>query len=455
VKNLNLFKRLTTSRLEVSLTVSTIIALASGQGPAGVSIIRVSGPEAGSVVRSLAGSVPAPRQAVLRTLIGDDGETIDRALVLWFPLPQSFTGEDVVEFHVHGGRAVVVDVLEACLALPHVVLAKAGEFTRRAFENGKMDLSAAEGLSDLIEAETKAQRRQALRQMEGALAHEVLAWRESIIDALADAEGDIDFPDEDLPHGLNARARLRIAGLRDQLVAHLADSDRAVRVRDGFRVAIVGAPNAGKSSLLNRLAQREAAIVSPIPGTTRDIVEVRLILDGMVIWVADTAGLREAEDQIEAEGISRALSRAQCADLRLGVIASEAERGSLASVLKGGDIWVLAKADEKSWVPQLDAEIALSSLTGEGVEALEDAIIERARLDLSASETAPLTRLRHKEAVVATIAALDRALGSTGDTPELVAEDLRLAVRHLGEIIGRVDMEDVLDRLFSQFCIGK
>jgi tRNA modification GTPase len=437
------------------LAVSTIIALASGQGPAGVSIIRVSGPQAASVLASLAGAIPQPRVASLRSLKTDSGETIDRALVLWFPLPNSFTGQDVAEFHVHGGRAVVVDVLEACLTIPHVALAKPGEFTRRAFENGKMDLSAAEGLGDLIDAETKAQRRQALRQMEGALADEVLAWREAIIDALADAEGDIDFPDEDLPPGLSERARLRIGGLRDKLAIHLADSERAVRVRDGFRVAIVGAPNAGKSSLLNRLAQREAAIVSPIPGTTRDIVEVRLILDGMIIWVADTAGLREASDQIEAEGIMRALSQAQHADLRIGLVASVAEREPLLEVLQAGDVWALAKADTNTWELQSDHDIAVSSLTGLGIESLEAAIIERARRDLTASQTAPLTRLRHKEAVAATIEALDRALHVTGDTPELVAEDLRLAVRHLGEIIGRVDMEDVLDRLFSQFCIGK
>jgi tRNA modification GTPase len=444
-----------TSQPDNSLSYLTIIALASGPAPSGVGVIRVSGSQAGKVVSSLAGGLPSPRMAALRSLRNGDGETIDKALVLWFPAPASFTGEDVAEFHVHGGQAVIVDVLAACLALPDVALAKAGEFTRRAFENGKMDLSAAEGLGDLIEAETKAQRRQALRQMEGALAHEVQAWRETIIDALADAEGDIDFPDEDLPPGLSDRARQRIDTLREQLILHAGNSQRAVRVRDGFRVAIIGAPNAGKSSLLNRLAQREAAIVSPMPGTTRDVVEVRLILDGLVIWVADTAGLRDAYDEIEAEGIARARQQAEKADLRIAMVATPDERGKLASMIGPTDIWALAKSDVQHWADHGDADIALSSHTGEGLAQLEAAITARAKEDLIALETAPLTRLRHKEAVNAAILALTRALAATGDTPELIAEDLRLAIRHLGEIIGRVDMEDVLDRLFSQFCIGK
>jgi tRNA modification GTPase len=399
--------------------------------------------------------LPQPRLAALRALKDGNGDIIDKALVLWFPAPASFTGEDVAEFHVHGGRAVVSDMVEACLAIPDVVLAKPGEFTRRAFENGKMDLSAAEGLGDLIEAETKAQRRQALRQMEGALANDVLAWREDIIDALADAEGDIDFPDEDLPPGLSNRARTRICELRDKLVKNLTQSERAIRIRDGFRVAILGVPNAGKSSLLNALAQREAAIVSPIAGTTRDIVEVRLVLEGMVVWVADTAGLREASDEIEALGIDRALDHAESADLRIGVIASEAERASLTNLLGPNDIWVLAKSDTQDWSAPSSNELILSSLTGHGIDALEAVISARAKEDLTTSEMAPLTRLRHKEAVKSSIEALERALNAEGQAPELIAEDLRLAARHLGQIIGRVDMEDVLDRLFSQFCIGK
>lgn len=437
------------------MSQSTIIALASGPGPSGVSIIRVSGTQAGHVVTALAGALPLPRTAVLRSLRDSDGDVIDKALVLWFPSPASFTGEDVAEFHVHGGRVVVTDTIAACLALDDVTLAKPGDFTRRAFENGKMDLSAAEGLGDLVEAETKAQRRQALRQMEGALAQEVVSWRAEIIDALADAEGDIDFPDEDLPTGLSQRARTRIARLHDTLARHLEQSIHAIRVRDGFRVAILGAPNAGKSSLLNILAGRNAAIVSPIAGTTRDVVEVRLVLSGLVVWIADTAGLRSATDEIEALGISRALAYGVQADLRIGLIANENERAQLADLIGPDDLWVLSKADVQAWQNCAANEISLSNITRVGLAELESAIIARAQKDLGSSENAPLTRLRHKEAVSHTIGALSRALNAQGSSPELIAEDLRLAARHLGQIIGRVDMDDVLDRLFSQFCIGK
>jgi tRNA modification GTPase len=417
--------------------------------------LRVSGPNARDVALSLAGDLPKPRVAALRELHDKSGALLDKALVLWFPAPASFTGEDVVELHVHGGRAVVAGVLEACLETAGVSLAKPGEFTRRAFENGKMDLSAAEGLADLIEAETIAQRRQALRQMDGALAREVVAWRDIIIDALADAEGDIDFPDEDLPPGLTNRARSRIANLRERLWQRLTDSDRALRVRDGFRVAIIGAPNAGKSSLLNVLAKREAAIVSPLAGTTRDVIEVRLVLAGAVVFLADTAGLRETSDDIESQGVTRALAEAGEADLRLGVIASPEERDALIPLMGPDDIWILAKSDQIDWPQPHVCEHRLSSKTGYGLSELEERLAQLAQTDLATLDAAPLTRLRHKEATTLTIAALDRALLARGDHGELIAEDLRLAARHLGQIIGRVDMEDVLDRLFSQFCIGK
>ena len=446
---------MSTSQIEITLSQSTIVAPASGPGPSGVAIIRISGPEAGQALQSLAGPLPTPRTATLRALRDRDGEKIDKALVLWFPAPGSFTGEDVAEFHVHGGRAIVSDVIEACIATANVGLAKPGDFTRRAFENGKMDLSAAEGLGDLIDAETQAQRRQALRQMEGELANEVVAWRDEIIDALATAEGDIDFPDEDLPRGLSARAHTQITQLHCKLAQHLVESQHAIRIRDGFRVAILGVPNAGKSSLLNVLVRREAAIVSPIPGTTRDIVEVRMVLAGMVVLLADTAGLRVAGDQIEAIGISRALDQAKAADLRIGVVASRDEQMQLAHLLGPEDIWVLAKADIQGWTVNEKNEILVSSVTGLGIDILEAAIISGATQDLITSENAPLTRLRHQDAVRNTIAALERAQNSHTDAPELIAEDLRLATRSLGQIIGHVDMEDVLDRVFSKFCIGK
>jgi tRNA modification GTPase len=392
------------------------------------------------------------------------GEILDQALVLWFEGPHSFTGEDVCELHVHGGAAIIRDVVAACLAAidparGRVRLAQAGEFTRRACEAGKFDLSAAEGLADLIDAETSAQRRQALLQMQGALAGEVQNWRAEILDALTLAEGDIDFPDEDLPQGLDVRARARIVALRELLLSYLADAKRAVRIRDGFRVAILGAPNAGKSSLLNALARREAAIVSPIAGTTRDIIEVRLVLSGLVIWLCDTAGLHAASDAIEREGIKRARALADEADLRIGLINAPEDQAALADMLRAGDIWVRAKADVIDW-PVLSGDpsevaLAVSSVTGVGLEDLEAAIVARASADLERAEAPALTRLRHQEAVRAALSALDRALAADASHMELCAEDLRLAARHLGDIIGVVGQEEILDRIFAQFCIGK
>lgn len=437
------------------MTASTIVALASGPGPAGVSIIRLSGPACALVAERLIGGMPKPRHAKLARIIDLVGEPIDNALVLYFPRPHSFTGEDVLELHVHGGRAVVRDTVEACLGMPDVRLAEAGEFSRRAFLNGKMDLTAAEGLADLVEAETAAQRRQALRQMEGGLADEVGRWREAVIDCLADAEGDIDFPDEDLPPGLSDRARQRIESLKGRLETYLAESRRAERVRTGYQVAIVGKPNAGKSSLINQLARRDAAIVSPVPGTTRDIVDVRLVLGGMVILISDTAGLRDSEDLVEVEGVRRARQRAGEADLRLGLITDREDMVEFTDLMRDGDLWLLGQADILDWSGQASAGLAVSSVTRQGLDELESILTERAQADLGKSESAPLTRLRHQEAVRDGIAALDRALTASVHAPELVAEDLRLAARALGRVTGRVDMEDVLDRLFSQFCIGK
>lgn len=437
------------------MTLSTIVALASGPGPAGVSIIRLSGPACEAVARRLIGGLPQPRRAKLAKIVDLAGEPIDHALIIFFPRPKSFTGEDVLELQVHGGRAVVRDTIEACLGIAGVRLAEPGEFSRRAFTNGKMDLTAAEGLADLVEAETAAQRRQALRQMEGELADEVGRWRESIIDCLADAEGDIDFPDEDLPPGLSERARARIETLKVRLETYLAESRRAERVRSGFQVAIVGKPNSGKSSLINQLARREAAIVSPIPGTTRDIVEVRLVLGGMVILISDTAGLRDSEDLIEAEGVRRARQRAEEADLRLALITDHRDKPEFSDLIQADDLWLLGQADRVDWATCTARELAVSSVTRQGLDRLEAILTERAQADLGKSEAAPLTRLRHQEAVQEAIESLDRALTASVQAPELVAEDLRLAARALGRVTGRVDMEDVLDRLFSQFCIGK
>ncbi|MBK8543005.1 MAG: tRNA uridine-5-carboxymethylaminomethyl(34) synthesis GTPase MnmE [Caulobacteraceae bacterium] len=308
----------------------TIAALATGAGRAGVAVIRLSGPAAGSTLSALtARDLPKPRMATREAFCDPrTGVSLDDGLALWFPGPHSFTGEDVVELHIHGGPAVIAAVIDAALSQPGVRPAEPGEYTRRAFENGKLDLAEAEGLADLVDAETEGQRRQALRQRRGALSAVYEGWRARLIEAAALIEAEIDFPDEDLPGALAQRASPILQALANDMGQHLNDAHRGERIRDGFRIAIVGPPNAGKSSLLNALAQREAAIVSDIPGTTRDVVEVRLVLAGFPVWIADTAGLREAADAIEAEGVRRALARAEEADLRMAVV--EADGSDLA-----------------------------------------------------------------------------------------------------------------------------
>lgn len=437
----------------------TIIAPASGAVPAGVCVVRASGPLAGPLAQALGGGIPAPRRASLRVLRDSAGRALDQALVVWFPAPGSFTGEDCVEFHLHGGRAVLEGVLAAALAIGGIRLARPGEFTRRAYEHGRMDLSAAEGLADLIEAETEAQRVQALRQMDGALGRQSEAWRDAVISALADAEADIDFPDEDLPPGLAARTQDTVQALLKDLERHLAASGAGETVRDGMAVAILGVPNAGKSSLMNALCGREAAIVSEIPGTTRDVVEARLTLGGAIVWLADTAGLRESADLVESEGIRRALKRAETADLRIGVASNAAEVEALRPLLRAGDLLARSKSDlcHVNDVPVPDGVClcSVSVVTGDGLAELTALLATRAQAALVHSVEVPLTRLRHREAVEEAMAALDRALRADAGSVELAAEDLRLAARALGRIAGRVDVEDVLDRLFAQFCIGK
>lgn len=439
----------------------TIFAPATAPGQAGVAVIRVSGPGAAAAAADLTGSaVPPPRSAVLRTLRGPDGDVIDRGLVLWFPGPNSFTGEDVVEFQVHGGRAVAAALADALIARTPVRPAAPGEFTRRAFLNGRLDLTEAEGLADLVAAETAAQRRQALRQMSGSLGRLYETWRTDLISLLAHAEADIDFPDEDLPDGLAATVRPRVIELRDRIAAHLDDGQRGERLRDGLYVVIVGPPNAGKSSLLNALARRDAAIVSTIAGTTRDVIEVHLDIGGYPVLLADTAGLRRAADAIEGEGVRRALARAAQADLKI-VLADATGAGAA-----GAEVAELIDADSLVALNKVDLAPAagpvavaghpalpISVKTGSGMttflSTLEDMVASR----LDAGGAPMLTRARHRAALEECHAALQRAVGA--DATELVAEDLRLAARGLGRITGRVDVEDILDVVFADFCIGK
>jgi tRNA modification GTPase len=444
----------------MALTASsdTVFALASGHGRAGIAVLRLSGPDAGAALAALSGRrLPEPRRAVRVRLCAATGELLDDGLALWFPGPASFTGEDVVELHTHGGRAVVGAVSEALLALG-LRPAEPGEFSRRAFENGKLDLTAAEAVADLVAAETAAQRRQALRQMESGLARLYDGWRDRLMRALAHLEAAIDFPDEELPPEVEEGLWRAVATLRAEVAAHLAEAPRGERLREGLHLAIVGAPNVGKSSLLNRLARRDAAIVSATAGTTRDVVEVHLDLGGYPVVVADTAGLREAAEDIEGEGIRRARARAESADLTLAVFDAarlpELDPHTLALV---GDraLVVLNKADLAAVPGQVAGHpaIAVSAATGVGLDALEAAIAERAAALMGEGAAPVPTRIRHRAALAECLAALERA--PDAGLVEMQAEDLRLAARALGRITGRVDVEDLLDVIFRDFCIGK
>jgi len=441
----------------------TIFAPATAAGRAAVAVVRLSGPQSGRAVKALAGRTPRPREAAVRLLRASDGTPIDQALVLWFEGPASYTGEDCAEFHVHGGPAVVASLLEV-LADLGLRLAEPGEFTRRAFENGKLDLAQAEGVADLIEAETEAQRRQALDQLGGALGQAQARWRDQLIEALAMFEAAVDFPDEEVPADVAARARPVLQALIGELEEALADVRRGERVREGYRIALVGAPNAGKSTILNALARREAAIVTATPGTTRDVIEVPMRLAGYKALLADTAGLRDTRDEIEAEGVRRARAWAEEADLRLWVVDGSSDAAPTAPTLHAHDLCILNKAD----LPQgaetghalvearalgLDV-LRISAWKPGDVAALERALERRIIDALAGAELPTATRLRHRELLAEALERLTRAL-SLQDDLELAAEDVRLAGRALDRITGRIDPEDVLDRVFSSFCIGK
>jgi tRNA modification GTPase len=447
----------------------TIFALSSGPPPAAVAVIRISGPNARFGLETLIGRVPEPRRASLaRVRDPTNGAVLDEALALWFPAPRSETGEDMVELHLHGGRAVIAATLAALARLESFRLAGPGEFTRRALENGRMDLTAVEGLADLIFAETEAQRGQAMRQLQGALGARVEDWRKRLIDSMALVEARIDFSDEaDVSGDLLGAALSTAKSLREEIVRALADDHRGERLREGLTIAIAGPPNAGKSSLLNRIARREAAIVSPYPGTTRDVIEVHLDLEGYPATVLDTAGIREPEDPVEQEGVRRALARAQGADLVLWVTDASLPSGPVQQAPGGGgrQVWeVRNKVDllGAGSAPGARTDtpgrltLSVSAQTGDGIDALVSALARHAREAFTQGEPSIVTRARHRAALTETVEALDRAAGqgSLGQE-DLVAEELRLAARRLGRITGRVDVEDILDVIFRDFCIGK
>src|SRR3954451_19518510 len=455
----------------------TIFALSSGRPPAAIAVVRVSGPRAREAITALGGKLPEPRRAALRRL-RHEGALIDEALVLWFPGPNTETAEDMAELHLHGGRAVVAAVLAALGQLESFRPAEAGEFTRRAFANGRLDLTAVEGLGDLVFAETEAQRAQAMRQFSGALSGRADAWRSRLIEALALIEARIDFSDQDVPDDLVSPALHVARELAEELGKTLADEHRGERLREGLTVAIAGPPNAGKSSLLNRLARREAAIVSPYAGTTRDVIEVHLDLSGYPVTLLDTAGVRESDDPVEQEGVRRARARAEAADLVLWVVEAGAEHSAAAGALSAGwakergnapnvgkrnglkNEWIVHnKIDLSARRAQLQTrspEYAISALTGQGLDRLVSDLAAFARDAFQGGESALVTRERHRAALRETVDALTRALAVGGSAhEELIAEELRLAARALGRLTGRVDVENVLDVIFRDFCIGK
>ena len=478
----------------------TIFALSSGRPPAAIAVVRVSGPRAGAALKVLAGKIPEPRKAVLvRLRDPQTNEPIDEALALWFPAPHSETGEDTAELQLHGGRAVIAATLAALGNIEGLRPAEAGEFTRRAFENGKLDLTAVEGLADLVMAETEGQRRQALRQMQGLLGNRAESWRDRLIRALALIEARIDFSDEaDVAADLVTPGLEAARALAGEIEAALADSHRGERLREGLVVAIAGPPNAGKSTLLNRIARREAAIVSPYAGTTRDVIEVHLDLGGLPVTLLDTAGIRDSEDPVEMEGVRRARERAANTDLVLWVV--DASTANAAAPPSRTPVWVIRNKidliqrsdrrtefiiqhDDRSEATFMANErltgmvnqrltdspqrsesksdineqiFIISAFTGEGFDALLAQLTRHADSFLAGAEPALVTRARHRRALEDALAALRRALKpELAGREDLLAEELRLAARALGRLTGRVDVEEILDVIFRDFCIGK
>ena len=447
----------------------TIFALSSGRPPSAISIVRVSGPQAGLALTSLAGQIPAPRVATRALLRDANQQPIDDAVVLWFPGPASATGEDVAEFHVHGGRAILAALFAALSALDNLRTAEPGEFTRRGFENGKLDLTEAEGLDDLIHADTDRQRRQALRQLKGLLGDRARDWRTQIIEASALIEAGIDFSDEgDVPAELIAPALIKIKVLLGEIRAVLAAQGHGERLREGLVVAIAGPPNVGKSTLINQLARREVAIVSPHAGTTRDIIEVQLDLDGYPVTVIDTAGIRETDDPVEQEGVRRARARAAEADLVLWLVDTPHEKNLDESATP---IWVVrnkidldvVRSDATNPGQLVDvteqgrgrAEFGISASRGDGIQELIAALIAFAQNYFGGGEGGLISRERQRKLLEETVVSLQRSLGVIEQGDELAAEELRVAARALGRLLGRVDVEDLLDVIFRDFCIGK
>lgn len=433
----------------------TIYALSSGRPPTAIAIVRVSGPQAGEALVRLSKKLPAPRKATHVLLADEALGPIDDAVVLWFPGPASATGEDTAEFHIHGGRAVLAALFAALGAIPGLRLAEPGEFTRRAFENGKLDLTEAEGLDDLIHADTDRQRQQALRQLKGLLGDRARHWRQQIIEALALVEVGIDFSDEgDVSAELMAPALAKADALRAEIEAVLASHGRSERLRDGMTVTIAGQPNVGKSTLMNQLARRDVAIVSPHAGTTRDVIEVQLDLDGYPVTLIDTAGIRDTADPVEQEGVRRARAKAAGADLVLWLVDSELAARPDAWLSGEAPVWIVQTKSDLGSSPT-DGVLQISATRGDGIAALLSELVTFASGYFGGGESSLITRTRQRDLLLKAAQSLRHVQFAAQHGDELVAEELRAAAQQLGRLLGRVDVEDVLDSIFRDFCIGK
>ncbi|KAB2677588.1 tRNA uridine-5-carboxymethylaminomethyl(34) synthesis GTPase MnmE [Brucella tritici] len=440
---------------EIASFQDTIFALSSGRLPSGVAVVRISGPKVRFVLETIIGSIPAPRYAAYKLFRDRNGDSIDRGLILFFPGPNSFTGEDCAEFHLHGGKAVVEKLLSEMGELPGCRIAEAGEFTRRAFSNGKMDLTIAEGLADLIAAETEGQRRLALQVASGTQRELYTEWRQRLLRARAFIEAELDFADEsDVPGSVSEQVWQSLALLRREIENHVASGKRASMLRDGLHVVIVGAPNAGKSSLLNFLAGREVAIISEEAGTTRDLLEVKLDLGGIPVYVTDTAGLRETDSSVEKIGIERARARMADADLVL-LLEDMSDPIEVTPDETSAILWRIGTKADLKGEPSGNWSYRISTKTGEGLDGLLNALQSFAEAQIGQIEDAVPTRQRHINLLRSTVAEIDRAISGTDLPLELRAENMRLASQHLGRITGDVDVEEILDVIFSQFCIGK
>ena len=430
----------------------TIFALATPPGRGAIAVLRLSGPAVEATLASLGAHRLEPRTASVRNLT-HQGATIDQALVLRFVAPHSYTGEDSAELHLHGGRAVVEAASRALIALG-VRPAEPGEFTRRAFQNGRMDLAQAEAVADLIDAETTAQAKQALGQLDGRLSETYAGFRRDLLHALALVEAEIDFPDEEVPDNLARTAGPVLDRLIDDLRRAIDTGRRGERVRDGYRIVLIGETNAGKSSLFNALIAREAAIVTPIAGTTRDVLDAELVIGGYAVTLSDTAGLRESDDPVEAEGVRRARARAEQADLRLWVRAPGDPAGTAADYVRPGDLIVATKSDLGDHGFGDDG-LSVSTTTGRGLAALHDWIASRLARDLAGSDFPAVTRERHRLRLSEALAAVETGRVALDIAPEMAGDDLRRAAEALARVTGAIGVEDILGQVFSTFCIGK